>query len=69
MDPVSAAPHLNLRRAGGQGREPSPYQRAVAECSSLACLRDAARQPRYRGQYLFPHFLIIGWQKCATTSL
>ncbi|PRW51019.1 hypothetical protein C2E21_5409 [Chlorella sorokiniana] len=52
---------------------PSPYQAALQRCAdvepSLACLKEAARQKRYRGQYLFPHFMIVGWQKCATTSL
>jgi hypothetical protein len=45
---------------------PSPYQAALQRCAdvepSLACLKEAARQKRYRGQYLFPHFMIVGWQ-------
>ncbi|KAL4430048.1 hypothetical protein ABPG77_004418 [Micractinium sp. CCAP 211/92] len=55
--------------SGGSGRRKSPYQRALENCQTLACLKEAAKQKRYRGQFLFPHFLIIGWQKCATTSL
>lgn len=43
-------------------RPPSPYQQALQECRTLKCLKDAAGEKRYRGQFLFPHFFIIGWQ-------
>ncbi len=45
---------------------PSPYQAALQRCMelepTLACLKEAAQQKRYRGQFLFPHFFIVGWQ-------
>lgn len=47
---------------GAGGRLKSPYQLALENCQTLACLKEAAKQKRYRGQFLFPHFLIIGWQ-------
>ncbi|KAL4430049.1 hypothetical protein ABPG77_004419 [Micractinium sp. CCAP 211/92] len=51
-------------------RKKSPYQQALEKCESLACLREAAlTRERHPGQFRFPHFFIIGWQKCATTSL
>lgn len=48
---------------------PSPYQQALSQCEDLQCLAVAAQQERHPGQFLFPHFFIVGWQKCATTSL
>ncbi|EFN56555.1 hypothetical protein CHLNCDRAFT_57487 [Chlorella variabilis] len=40
----------------------SPYQRALEQCKTLECVKQAARKKRFRGQFLFPHFFIIGWQ-------
>ncbi|KAL4443999.1 hypothetical protein ABPG75_011736 [Micractinium tetrahymenae] len=55
---------------GKPRRKKSPYHTALQKCESLACLREAAlTQERHPGQFRFPHFFIIGWQKCATTSL
>lgn len=50
-------------------RKKSAYHRALERCVTLACLQEAAQQERYKGQFLFPHFFILGWQKSATTSL
>ena len=41
---------------------------AAAWCRSLRLPR-AALQPRAPGQFRFPHFFVIGFQKCATTSV
>ena len=41
---------------------------ALRRCSSLECLRRVHDMPGQR-QFEFPHFLIIGWAKCGTTSL
>ncbi|KAI7844782.1 hypothetical protein COHA_001662 [Chlorella ohadii] len=41
----------------------SPYQLALEKCNDLACLREAAKQERHAGQFLFPHALVIGWQE------
>jgi hypothetical protein len=46
-----------------------PFIQAIATCDSFECVRDAHRQPRKGARFNFPHFMIIGWQKSATTSL
>ena len=46
-----------------------PFIQAIATCDSFECVRDAHRQPRRGARFNFPHFMIIGWQKSATTSL
>ena len=53
-------------------RAPATYQEALAACADqpdLACLRAAAKLPLEKGQFRFPHAFIVGYQKCATTSL
>jgi len=42
---------------------------AIATCTTLECLRDAHLQPKGQAKFNFPHFMIIGFQKAATTSL
>ena len=42
---------------------------AVRGCETLECLRIANNQPPGRSTFNFPHFIIAGWQKSATTSL
>lgn len=41
----------------------------LARCSTLECITDV--HPRLSGSTKFnlPHFMITGWQKCATTSI
>jgi len=48
----------------------TPFLKALSSCETLECLKDA-HQLRDRGpaKFNFPHFLIIGFQKTATTSL
>lgn len=51
---------------------PATYQEALAACvdkPDLACLTAAAKLPLEAGQFRFPHAFIVGYQKCATTSL
>ncbi|PRW50784.1 hypothetical protein C2E21_5410 [Chlorella sorokiniana] len=72
---VPAATKGNTASAEQQAEEPaaagpkSPYQLALERCNDLACLREAAKQERQPGQYLFPHALVIGWQKSAAAGL
>jgi hypothetical protein len=46
-----------------------PFLEALAQCDTLECLRHAHAQPRAHPTFNFPHFLVIGFQKAATTSL
>ncbi|KAL4418907.1 hypothetical protein ABPG77_004060 [Micractinium sp. CCAP 211/92] len=64
-----AKQEASQEEAAPQGSGPSPYQQALSQCEDLQCLAAAAQQERHPGQFLFPHFFIVGWQKCATTSL
>jgi hypothetical protein len=46
------------------------FLQALAVCKDMVCVREAHLLPREEGvTYNFPHFLIIGFQKAATTSL
>lgn len=45
------------------------YTAALAACSDFACLRRANELPRAPGQFRFPHFMVVGFPKCATTSI
>ena len=62
-------------RAVGAGAPPPrfppdlPFLEALAGCDTLDCVRDAHSQPRRGACFSFPHFIIIGFQKTATTSL
>ncbi|GBF94417.1 hypothetical protein Rsub_07231 [Raphidocelis subcapitata] len=42
---------------------------AVAACRSFACLRAAHKLPAGAARFNFPHAMIVGFPKCATTSL
>jgi len=46
----------------------STFLEALATCTSLDCVRAAHAQPRGPATYNFPHAIIIGFQKSATTS-
>lgn len=46
-----------------------PFIEAIATCTTLECLRDAHKQPHGPAKFNFPHFMVIGFQKAATTSL
>lgn len=53
----------------GSGLPLSGLERALRGCKTLACLREAHKQPKHPQQFNFPHFYILGFAKCATTSL
>lgn len=47
-----------------------PYLDALKTCETLKCVRDAHAQPRQgKEKFNFPHFIIAGYSKSATTSL
>lgn len=41
----------------------------LANCRSFMCVKDAHEQLKGKTKFNFPHFFLIGWQKCATTSI
>lgn len=45
------------------------FTAAVAACTNFTCLQRANKLPRAPGQFRYPHFYILGFPKCATTSL
>jgi hypothetical protein len=57
------------QRAARAAAPGSPFLAALAACATLACVRDAHALPRGAARYDFPHFVIAGFQKAATTSL
>ncbi|KAL4437388.1 hypothetical protein ABPG75_004527 [Micractinium tetrahymenae] len=53
----------------GSGVPLSEREKALRGCTTLECLREAHKQPKHPTQFNFPHFLILGFPKTATTSL
>ncbi|PSC68491.1 sulfotransferase [Micractinium conductrix] len=47
----------------------SGLEEALRGCSTLACLQQAHMRSKHPQQFNFPHFLLLGFPKCATTSL
>ena len=45
------------------------FLKALEACNDMVCVREAHHLPRGEATFNFPHFLIIGFQKAATTSL
>jgi len=45
------------------------FLEALSTCVTLDCLRAAHQQPRGPAKFNYPHVLIIGFQKAATSSL
>lgn len=60
--------HADIQEAARPG-DGVGFLEALGSCRTLTCLRDAHNRPKQPGQFNFPHALIIGWQKSATTSL
>ena len=56
-----------------KGAETSPgnatFLKALESCNDIVCVREAHKLPKGEARFNFPHFLIIGFQKAATTSL
>lgn len=42
---------------------------ALKSCTDMVCVQKAHELPKEDAKFNFPHFLIIGFQKAATTSL
>jgi hypothetical protein len=48
----------------------SEFLKVLENCRDLICIQEAhAKLPRSSDMFNFPHFMIIGFQKAATTSL
>ncbi len=45
------------------------FLKAIAHCRTHECITEAHKMPRSTKLFNFPHFMIIGFQKSATTSL
>jgi hypothetical protein len=62
---------LPPRASDGRGADSqsSPFLAALADCETLECVRAAHTLPRGAAKFGFPHFMIVGFQKAATTSL
>ncbi|PSC68106.1 sulfotransferase [Micractinium conductrix] len=52
-----------------QRQQAQAFTAAVSACANFRCLRQANKLPRAPGQFRFPHFMVIGFPKCATTSI
>jgi len=42
---------------------------ALARCRNFECIARAHKAINGRTRFNAPHFFLIGWQKCATTSV
>jgi hypothetical protein len=42
---------------------------ALSKCRKYECIKKAHHEIAGRTRFNFPHFFLIGWQKCATTSV
>jgi hypothetical protein len=71
--PSATAVQLTSRIHSAVAAPPAPdgpdRAAAVAACRSFACLREAHKRPAGEARFNFPHAMIIGFPKCATTSL
>lgn len=58
-------------KAAGSWRWPpgTQFLGALKTCETFNCVRDAHLQHRGNATFNYPHFLIGGWSKSATTSL
>lgn len=45
------------------------FLEALKSCKDMVCVHEAHKLPKKEAKFNFPHFLIIGFQKAATTSL
>lgn len=54
----------------GEGLEPvQDVMDDLAQCQTLECLKPIHARLAGRTPFNLPHFFIVGWQKCATTSV
>jgi hypothetical protein len=63
---TSAAP---IDKTAVRARRSLDRVEAVRGCATLECLRVAHEKPPGKAKFNFPHFMIVGFQKSATTSL
>lgn len=63
---TSAAP---IDKTAVRARRSLDRVEAVRGCHTLQCLRVAHEKPAGKATFNFPHFMIVGFQKSATTSL
>lgn len=54
----------NIKKSLGQS-----FLSALQSCTDMVCIQKAHELPKEDAKFNFPHFLIIGFQKAATTSL
>lgn len=52
-----------------QTKNDTSFLNALKDCTDMICVRKAHELPKKDATFNFPHFLIIGFQKAATTSL
>ena len=58
------------RKTKNESQNGVDFLRAIENCNDLVCVQKAHQKfPRATGMFNFPHFMIIGFQKAATTSL
>lgn len=52
-----------------QDEDVNEVLRWMRKCTSLGCVIKAHDRLQGRTKFNFPHYFLIGWQKCATTSV
>ena len=62
--------HSNFRDVSmHRARRAKDIIEAIRGCQTFECLQMAHTRPPGPAKYNFPHFIMIGWQKTATTSI
>lgn len=67
-DAVPVPLHLPPEPPEVQEEDGQQFLQALASCTTLKCVKEAHRLPRSPKQFNYPHFIIAGFQKSATTS-
>jgi len=57
------------RSSSATAKDDAAFLKKINECSTHKCITEAHKMPRSTKIFNFPHFMIIGFQKSATTSL
>ena len=65
--PAPTLPDMVFGRA--QDEDVNEVLRWMRKCTSLGCVIKAHDRLQGRTKFNFPHYFLIGWQKCATTSV
>ena len=70
LRPDNAGSHAIFRDASlHRARRSKDMVEAIRGCRTFQCVKMAHTRPPGLAKFNFPHFLMIGWQKTATTSL